>query len=415
MIYSTTVTTKTIKPEHVFIISSLVVNGGNYLYNLLLGRVLGPTKFADAAILITLFLALSFVAMTVQIATTKFSVSFSGSQKQAFLRRAYRFSYTLGAFIGIVLVLFSGKLQAFFNTQSAITFVILGLAIPIYFAMSCKRGVLQGMDNLIALSVSYQIEMWTRFLITFALILFFNLSADVAVASSILIAVFCGYLPYKKYVHTFASKVKLNTSNRKKVLSFFLITLCYECTLIMCNNSDIILVKHYFEPLEAGYYSSLALIGRVVYFITWMLVMLLLPKVIKANKHNENTLVIFKKYLSYIGFLAVTITVLCHVFPEQIITVLFGKQFLDIAPLLSSYALATSLFAIANVFAYYFLCLEKYLPIFFALLMGIGQIVFIIWFHETLQEVVYMQIVAMGFLLLMQLAYFFYQMSRASK
>jgi len=52
---------KKIGPEQFFMITILFVNAGNYLYNLLLGRILGPAQFADAAILITLLLVLSFV------------------------------------------------------------------------------------------------------------------------------------------------------------------------------------------------------------------------------------------------------------------------------------------------------------------------------------------------------------------
>jgi len=55
-------------PEQLFMLSGFLVNGGNYLYNLLLGRFLGPSAFSDAAILITFLLVLSFVAMTFQLA-----------------------------------------------------------------------------------------------------------------------------------------------------------------------------------------------------------------------------------------------------------------------------------------------------------------------------------------------------------
>ena len=34
--------------EQWFMLSVLAVNAGNYLYNLILGRVLGPAQFADA-------------------------------------------------------------------------------------------------------------------------------------------------------------------------------------------------------------------------------------------------------------------------------------------------------------------------------------------------------------------------------
>ena len=68
-----------LKPEQIFMLSVLLVNGGNYLYNLLLGRILGPEAFSDAAIMITFLLALSFVAMTFQLVTAKFSATLSGN------------------------------------------------------------------------------------------------------------------------------------------------------------------------------------------------------------------------------------------------------------------------------------------------------------------------------------------------
>ena len=45
---------------HIFMISGILVNGGNYVYNLLLGRFLGPEKFADAAVLVTFLLVSLF-------------------------------------------------------------------------------------------------------------------------------------------------------------------------------------------------------------------------------------------------------------------------------------------------------------------------------------------------------------------
>ena len=49
------------------------------------------------------------------------------------------------------------------------------------------------------------------------------------------------------------------------------------------------MVKHYFGPNDAGLYASLALIGRVVYFVAWMFVMLLLPSVVQKEKDGEST------------------------------------------------------------------------------------------------------------------------------
>ena len=78
---------KSIAPEQLFMLSVLIVNGGNYLYNLLLGRLLGPSQFADAAVLITFLLVLSFVAMTFQLATAKFSVVLQSNVLQNFFSK----------------------------------------------------------------------------------------------------------------------------------------------------------------------------------------------------------------------------------------------------------------------------------------------------------------------------------------
>jgi O-antigen/teichoic acid export membrane protein len=199
----------------------------------------------------------------------------------------------------------------------------------------------------------------------------------------------------------------LSSAHKKQIKTFFLLTAFYECTQIICNNSDILLVKHFFDATEAGLYASLALIGRVIYFITWMFVMLLLPKVVSLRKQGEATAPLLMKYVGYISVFALLITTLAFLFPQTAVLLLFGDAFTSIANLLGWYALATSLFAISNIFAYYFLSLDKYMPILFSGLMGIAQVVLIVFFHDSLFQVVLMQIIAMAVLLLLQLAYFY--------
>ena len=84
--------TRKLTPEQLFMLGVLLVNGGNYAYNLILGRLLGPEAFADAAVLITFLLVLSFVAMTFQLVTAKFSVLFEGSVFSSFISNMYKLS-----------------------------------------------------------------------------------------------------------------------------------------------------------------------------------------------------------------------------------------------------------------------------------------------------------------------------------
>ncbi|WP_367177038.1 hypothetical protein [uncultured Eudoraea sp.] len=151
----------------------------------------------------------------------------------------------------------------------------------------------------------------------------------------------------------------------------------------------------------------MALIGRVVYFVAWMFAMLLLPKVIRQQKKGKPTAPVLFRYVILIALLAVTIVGLCLFFPEQIVTLMFGEAYLPIAGLLWQYALATALFALSNIFAYYYLSLDQYLPVIVSALVGLLQLVLIIFFHDTLEGIVQIQIGSMFVLLLLQVAYYY--------
>ncbi|WP_425236462.1 oligosaccharide flippase family protein [Ulvibacterium sp.] len=397
---------KKVSPEQLFMGSVLLVNGGNYLYNLLLGRLLGPEVFAEAALLVTLLLVLSFLGMTFQLATAKFAVLFSDTDWEAFQNMMYRYALGFGLLIGILLFAFAGSLQQIFQTDSALLFKTFAVGIPLYFFMSVNRGKYQGRQDYGNLSVTYQTEMWSRLLLTLGLLWFVPLSPAFLVALGIALSFVFGLIPSNFKLGSLFKKISLSTDHKKQVTRFMVLTACYEFTQIIINNSDILLVKHYFDALDAGLYASLALIGRVVYFVAWMFVMLLLPAVVQRQKGGEPTAPVLFKYVGYIGLLSLVIVLACSLFPKMIITLLFGDAYLAMAPLLWQYALATSLFAISNIFAYYFLSLDHYVPVMVSGVFGISQIGLIVFFHSSLNMVVQVQIITMIALLIAQLLYF---------
>ncbi|WP_369996699.1 oligosaccharide flippase family protein [Winogradskyella sp.] len=397
---------KKITPEQLFMISVLAVNGGNYLYNLILGRVLGPAQFADAAVLITFLLVLSFVAMTFQLVTAKFSVLFEGDTFKSFVAKVYKQSFIVGVVFGLLIVVFAPQLQAVFNTSSSNMFVIFGCGVPLYFLMSVNRGTYQGKKAFKALSITYQGEMLSRLLITLAIILIFDIKASWVIALGILISFAFGLFPFKTSQISFSKTLKLEAEHSKQIKRFFLLTAFYELTQIIINNSDILLVKHYFDSYEAGLYASLALIGRIVYFIAWMFVMLLLPAVVELKKEGKETASVLFKYVGYIATISAVIVSGCVLFPELIINILFGEAYTDMAPLLWQYAIATSMFALSNIFAYYYLSLDKYVPVIISGVFGMLQVVLVVFCHDSLDQVVHMQIIAMALLLVIQLVFF---------
>ena len=395
-----------LSPEQVFMISVLIVNGGNYLYNFLLARILGPELFADAAILITFLLILSFIAMTFQLVTAKFAIVFRVKTFRRFVSSMYKNALFIGVPLGLLIAVFSSQLQQVFRTTSDSMFIVFGAGVPFYFILSINRGVFQGRKEFKSLSITYQTEMLSKLLVTFTLLIFLGIDALVVIAIGIVASLVFGLFPFNLKLFSLQKNTRIREAYKKQIKTFFLLTAFYELTQIIVNNSDVLLVKHYFESYDAGLYASLALIGRLVYFTAWMYVMLLIPKVIHLKKEGRETSGVLFKYVGYVFVVLVILVASCALFPEILIHLFFGEQYLDIASLLWKYALATSIFALSNIFAYYYLSLDKYVPVIISSLFAVLQVALIVWFHSSLEQVLHIQIFTMIVLLLIQLMFY---------
>lgn len=137
--------------------------------------------------------------------------------------------------------------------------------------------------------------------------------------------------------------------------------------------------------------------------------MLLLPEVVRLQRQGKNTNDVLFKHLFNISLLGAAIVLVTYIFPELVISMLFGDAYLEAADILWKYALASLLFALANIFVYYFLSLDRYVPVLLSGIMGLVQLLAISYWHGSLAAVVHIQLLLMGVLLLLQVWFFFYR------
>lgn len=376
---------KLLKQGSFLFVSTLIVNIGNYGINLLLGHWLAPADFSEVGLLATLLLLLSFVAVGFQMTAAKYTAGFSLEEAASVIRWLRRLALLGGMIPMLFLFVGAGLLQDFFNTHSSWIFPIFGAGLPFYLLMSINRGILQGQSRFGRLAVTYQAEMWVRLVLS---ILLYKAGTGIpGITAAITLSLIASYL---------ASLVSFTENNhykfeRKELLKFLLIILIYECSQILINNSDTLLVKHYFSPADAGLYAAMALIGRIVYFSTWTVVTLLFPIVIRLEKEGKPHLAYFSGSLLLVSGIAALIIFICYLVPVQAISLLFGSDYLPVAPYLWKYALATGLFACANVFVYYNLSLERYLPVGVSLMAGVLQVLMICFIHQNFLQIIYIQ------------------------
>lgn len=397
-----------VNPTIIFMISTMIVNAGNYVYNLLLGRVLGPADFAEAGLIVTGLLVFSFVGMTFQITAAKYIVTLKAIHKRNFIQWLSRCSIYCGVAISLSLIIFSGNITTFFKLTNDWVMLVFALFLPLYFLLSVKRGVLQGMEDYLQLSVSYQAEMWVRLLTTAIFLFAIAQHIGLLIVASIAGSVWVGYMmsSRKMAFSTFSSL--LDRGTKQMIIRFLLLTAGYEVTQIVINYADMLLVKHYFDGFTAGLYTSMALIGRMIYFVTWMVVMVLIPTVLNRKKQGKPFQGLLMKYVGTIACFAGTLTIGCYIFPDLVVELLFGPEYMAIAGLLWLYALATSFFAVANIFVYYFLSMDKFIPVYVSGAIAALQVGAFSLYHESIKDIVVIQVLMMASLLLFQIVYFMF-------
>ncbi len=383
-------------------ISMTVVNAGNYIYNLIMGRWLGPSLFADLSLIVTLLLVVTFLTAPIQMTTARYSAIHTADGDLKALASIRRFIWRAAAGLGLTLtvlfIAFAPLLQNFFHTQSSLPFIIFGAALPFSLLQGVERGILQGQTRFGILAASYQVEMWTRLLVSIGLVAM-GLSVNGAVIGISLSFVFT-WLTARLAVKNLFTKEDISKEIRAELITFAMPVLVSQLGQILINNSDVILVKRFYAPEQAGQYAALALIGRIVFFATWSVVTTMFPIVAQKQKMGEAHEHLLWLSLGIVLAVSAPIVLLTLVIPEWIVKILFGAQYLGIAPLLWLYALATSLYAMANVVIMYRLSLGKGAETRFAIAAGVVQVLGIILFHQTLAQVVYVQVVVMAVLFL---------------
>lgn len=388
-------------------VSATLVNAGNYLFNLLMGRWFGPAGFADISLVVTLFLVMSFITAGLQTPAARFGALYAADHDWQGLANVRRWAKQRAAWLAgglmVLLILGSGLWTQFFGAASSWMFVIFGIFIPFYILQGVDRGVLQGRTRFGWLAVTYQVEMWSRLILSLGLaMLGFGVNG---VVLGIGLSFVAAWFVAQRVGKDLPPAQRLATEVGKEIMLFTGPVLVAQLGQILINNSDILIVRRFFVAEEAGAYAALALIGRMVFFATWSIVTAMFPIVAQRFRRGEAHRPLFYLSLGIVlsgSLLIVTVTAL---FPTQIVHLLFGDAYLTIAPLLWVYAVATMFYALANVVINYRLSIGSTGGTYLAIAAGAAQVTTLWLWHATLAQVVWIQVGLMAALFVVLLGW----------
>ncbi len=375
----------------IFFAGSMLVAFLNYLYYPVVGRLLSPADFGEVQAIISLFLQASVFIQVLGLVMLGIFRRYPEGRARAQLAGELEWLALLigGGLLGIV-ALASPALQSFLQFQSIIPFLLFAFAVFLGIPLAVSNSYLQGAHRFGQLAWTNIVGAGAKLLASAALVLS-GLRASGAILG--LLIAQAANLAYTSRLAHHAGRPPLRLQARWPSLAVIRPELRYAGLVLavsLCINTllslDIIVVKHYFSPTEAGFYAGIATVARIIFFAAAPLAAVLIASVKHGQSaHNHQLFVRSLGLLALVGGGCLAVFVLA---PQAVIQLLIGGRYLVFASQLPRLGLAIFLLSLANLLLYYQMALRQGVSAVAAIGGLIVMCVLLFWQHQSIALVV---------------------------
>ncbi len=376
-------------------VATLAANAGNYGVNLVLGRWLSPAAFADATLMVTLWLTVSGVAMALVLVTARFvSLAPDGAATTALIGRLRRVAWLAGLGLGVLLAAGAPGWSRLFHTQSPWPFVVLAVGLPFHLSLAVGRGTLQGRLDFGWLAATLLVEMVVRVGVSATAVL---LGGGVVGATAGLSA---ALVVSWALVRRRAGPGSPGTSPLPgAVRAYFRWIAVLLLAQVVLSNIDLLVAKAFLPADLTGRYAAIALVGRGVFFIAWAAATVLFPAVARRHGAGGETRSLLRGGLAAVGLLGALCAGGALVLGDPVLVRLLGPAYGGLDTQLALYALVSTAFALAYLVATHHLSMGQVRES-WVMLVGAGVLtVGVLVVHSSIDRLIDVQLVVMVALL----------------
>ena len=377
-----------IRTSFFILFATMAFNAFNFFYHFVAARMLGPEEYGIVASLFSIIYIISIGSTTIQNAITKFTAKFKSRNEfgkiHSMFSRATRRLWGFAIISALIWLILSPFIADFLkisvlNVLTLIPIIMLSAIVPL------NRGILQGLQKFKPLGWNMVLEGGIRFVLALVFMYIGFKSNSVISAVSIGMGV--------AFLFTFAS-LRLGSSKKqnfdsKEIYKFSVITLIALTLITVIYSMDVFLVKHFFDATTAGHYAVLSLLGKIVFFGSTAIGLVMFSKVTETHERDKKESErIFKKSLLFTFIISAAIVLVYFAFSDMLIGRIFGDAYLDIAPLLGWFGLIMTLLSLSYMAVLHKLAIGKKKFIYLIAVGVLAEIILIALFHSSLYQVI---------------------------
>src|SRR5205807_963033 len=299
--------------------------------------------------------------------------------------------------VGLLIIAAAPVITNYLNLPSRTYVILLGIGTCLYIPLGVRRGLMQGTYEFRRLAENFILEVLVKLGGALALLHYgFGVSGVIAAVVASIAVAYLTARPSPAFRITPRIGLPVSWDEGMQAIVFFV-------GQVIINNLDILLVKHFFPAALAGLYAAVALVGRVVYMLSWSVVSSMFP-VSAGSSHERGGRAVMSTALLLVVLVACTFTMAMWLAPNSLWMAVLGHGFMvqvqgSFSALLVLYAALTGIYSFSVVLMTYEMSRRianaGWLQLAFSGAIALG----IYMFHSTLHAVITVQLVLMILLL----------------
>ncbi len=368
---------------------SMTSNVLAYVYHLFMGRLLGPSGYGELASLLSLLYIFTIPILVAQTVLIKFISGFKAHGETGQTKTLFLQSTKLFIIISVVLfpvALLTGPyVTSFLHLSNPTLFTLLYFFLVISLLTIATGSVLTG----------YQKFVWVSAMTALAILIKLVISIPFVrwdVSGVMLAAVLASILAYGLYFiplrFLLTARAKPSQLKHRDMLGFAVPTLLTQLGITSLYSTDIILVRHFFSARDAGIYAALAILGKIVFYASSAVPTVLFPIASERSAAGTKTKKLIVSAVGIVAAISAGITLAYFLFPNIIVSLLFGNAYNTAGSMLGLFAVFLSLFSIGSIITTACLAVGSVRIWFFAVAAAIAQIIGISMFHASISGVI---------------------------
>ena len=372
-------------------IATLVVNLCNYLFHIFMSRTLGPTDYGIMVSLFSVVMIISVPAGVLQTVTTKYISNFKAKGELAKVKILLHRLITRVSLFGIggfiLFILLSGHIASFLHIPSRLPIVLVAVALVLGIICPVLLGTLQGLQKFVYFGTDMMIGGIGK-LFFGILLVYVGLKVNGALlglAMGSLAAFLFAIFPLRRQFAFDQTDCEINLS---PIYGYFFPVAAMLLCFTLLTNIDLVLVRHFFEPSQAGHYAAASIVAKIILFLPGAIAMVMFPKTSELHALSQESKPVLKKSLLYTALLSGSVLLLYLAVPSLIVKSLFGSQYIPSIPLIGIFGLAMLFFSLTNILLFYQISVHQLKFLKILVVATIVEVALIFLFHASLIQVI---------------------------